>query len=280
MTGDEEQQLFLDAAARIGLSVEDPVVTGGLLELFAEYARLREAQEGTAPGPGVEAIPVDKAEVNDEDTDEETGEGRLTLTDWFAPETEEILQTEETGKAGEDGERAKGAGLYFNTLQEAITEAKRIENELKGVLTKGKESERQECRGLLDALNRVVQLDSKQSPRDIERLFGQLENAAYDRMVERKGLFGNVLGNAQRIQELAKQGWALAGQTQVDLDIGQMRPEDPRSRIDPELSLEQQMNHTEHVPAQPHTGRLQRLVRFDDLQSELKSQKHRWNERK
>ncbi|MBP3297229.1 MAG: hypothetical protein J6M27_11675 [Lachnospiraceae bacterium] len=78
------------------------------------------------------------------------------------------------------------------------------------------------------------------------------------------------------MQELAKEGWALAGQAQVDLNLTALPEEDPKSGIDPELPLSRQMQQSmDAAQLRRNTGRLQRLVRFDDLQMDLQSQHHR-----
>ena len=244
-------QLFLQAAETIGWPAEDAAERNRLEALYLEYTRLCENNNPV--------MPLSVA-WNDEDEDTEDADRTFTeLKKW-------------PGEEEEHKDQPNGAAEYYLALREVKTVAKRILGELEELIT-ARNAGTPEERKLLDSLHGVAMLDRNSAPRDADAALSALETAAYQCMVEKKGLFGIKNNTAQKVRELAKEGWALAGQAQMDLDLSALPPGDPKSRIDPALPLIGQMEQVpETAPVAGASGRLQRLVRFDDLQAELRSQ--------
>ena len=258
MADRDSEQLFLQTAQRLGWPVEDAAIKERLETLYREYMNLWEVQpyhRAYAP-----------SEWNDEDADvEDENCERVELRDW----ADEELTPEEAAAV----EQAKGAAVYYAALQEVAAVAGRILKDLEDTLAKGKSGNAVGEQKILEKLRSVAQLNRNHSPKDAEAALQSLEETAYHSMVGSKGFLGIRNSTMQKVQELAKEGWALAGQAQVDLDLSALPPEDPRCRIDPSLPLCRQMQKGTDNTGLPHSsGRLQRLVRFDDLQKDLRSQ--------
>ncbi len=267
-TGSE--QLFLQAAERAGWQVEDAAVRKRLETLYREYLRLCVEDTETVLPEEVRRT-FTEADWNDEDVDVEDEDRSIAeLSDWTDKEDAAVPDSSPAA------ERAKGAAEYFALLREVTTEAKRILKDLEETFSKGKTGNTAEDQAMLKTLRVVARLDQRSTPGDAEAALASLEEAAYQCMVGKKGFFGIRNSVMQKTQELAKEGWALAGQAQVDLDISVLPPEDPKSRIDPDLPLIRQMEQDPNAVQVPNaSGRLQRLVRFDDLQADLRSQEQK-----
>ena len=272
-TGSEK--LFWQAAQRAGWQVGDAAVRERLEALYREYVRLCEADTTAIFGEEVHRT-YTEADWNDEDVDVEDEDPEIMeLRDWSETDATAMEVTQE------NTEQEKGAAEYFAILQEVTAEAKRILRDLEETVSKGKTGNAPEDQVMFERLYVVAKLDQRNTPRDAEAALAALEEAAYQCMVGRKGFLGIRNSAMQKVQELSKEGWALAGQAQVDLDISVLPTEDPKSRIDPELPLIRQMEQVSDTEQVQHTpGRLQRLVRFDDLQTDLRSQHHKRSSRK
>ncbi len=267
MTDKGSEQFFWQAAERAGWALEDASVRERLEALYREYRQLCEADAylyGQEKEPFIRiCTPVD---WNDEDADEEdTDGGSAELKDW----TEAPQDVQEAG-------RRQGAAEYYAALQEVCAVAKRILRDLEETLARGKSGNAPEEQTVIEQLRLVAGLNRNHSPREAEAALAKLEESAYHCMVGKKGFLGIKNNVVQKVQELAKEGWALAGQAQVDLNLTALPEEDPKSGIDPELPLSKQMQQSmDAAQLRRNTGRLQRLVRFDDLQMDLRSQHHR-----
>ena len=272
------EDLFVQAAQNCGWP---SALSGDFLHrLYTEYCRLleREAiEEDRTERPGDLWVP------DDEDTDGE--EEEITgFTAWDFKETSDKLQdgeewkdavqTQDPKTADATAElRSRGAELLNDELQEIADEAKRILKEMLPVITKMKADQAQNFRELQTSLEQIAAFDKRQTQDTAQKYLAELEEIAYSAMIENKSLFGMLSGSQQKLRELAKESWALAGEAQVDLDIAALPPEDPRHYVDVTVPLVQQM--LQHAGEHNHksSGRLQKLVRFDDLQAELGSQK-------
>ena len=273
----DSKQLFLLAAERVGWETRDTAVKEKLEALYLEYTRLCDRKE-TEWEKNATAISqeLSPADWNDEDVDIEEDYSPALLSDWFAEEKKDEAEDNTKNDEVKDiEEQAKGAAEYYRALQEVTAVAKRTFGELEKAFVKGRPGNAEE-QELYEKLSCVSRLDMKCSPQSVETALAALEEAAYSCMVSKKGFLGIRSGAAQKIQELAKESWALAGQAQVDLDLTAVTDEDPRSRIDVSVSLIKQMQQIPETGTQPsQSGRLQRLVRFDDLQTELKSMRQK-----
>ncbi len=222
-------------------------------------------------GTGSEQIPV-SSQWNDEDTDaEEIFEPEILP--WDYEDFAYLKDTEDASDAKDADRRSEGAMQQKNALREVTEEAKRILDELNGALAKVKPEQADFYQEMRAALAQAAALDTRQSPAEEQLRLAELEEVSYTCMVGKKGLFGILSGAQQRLQDISKESWALAGQAQVDLDIGTLPEEDPRSALDPELPLLQQMRTDDAKNPVQNEGRLQKLVRFDDLQADLSTQK-------
>ena len=261
------EDLFVQAAQNCGWP---SALSGDFLHrLYTEYCRLLEREtieEDRTERPG------DLWDPDDEDTDGE--EEEITgFTAWDFKETSDILQDGAEWKDAAAELRSRGAELLNDELQEIADEAKRILKEMLPVITKMKADQVQNFRELQTSLEQIAAFDKRQTQDTAQKRLAELEEIAYSAMIENKSLFGMLNGAQQKLRELAKESWALAGEAQVDLDIAALPPEDPRHYVDVTVPLVQQM--LQHAGEHNHksSGRLQKLVRFDDLQAELGPQK-------
>lgn len=265
------EQLFWQAAERVGWPLADAAVKGRLEALYLEYTRACEAQNGFYDREVSYCRSFTAADWNDEDTDlEDEDREPIVLKAWEDADAGAVPE-DDAGNA-----RAKTAAAYFAALQEVTAEAKRIRKELEEFFQKSRTGNAPEDQKILGALRSVAELNERSTPREAEKLLAVLEEAAYQCMISKKGFLGIRNSAMQKVQELAREGWALAGQAQVDLDMTATGAEVPGSGIDRELPLIRQMQQTAFA-VQQSSGRLQRLVRFDDLQADLRSQHRRRN---